>query len=168
MADIGKCDYTKRHAEQARLRQEADHKRAQIRTEIGEYCPLGRMSDVAEVMGIQPKRGIAKTTPLGTIVFRKDNVPNPNTLQNWQNLNKEAEEINQREVSLSWFACDVNTTVGNKLYMLRGKQLDKQGLLEPDEKAFLQQLERFWSQHPTAPSGVVKPDGTIEPISGRR
>lgn len=164
MVDISKCDYTKRHAEQARLRQEANSKRGQIRTEIGEYCPLGRMSDVAEVMGIQPKRGIAKSTPLGTIVFRKDNVPNPNTLQNWQNLNKEAEEISQRESSLGWFACNVNTTIGNKLYMLRGKELDKQDLLEPDEKAFLQQLEKFWAEQPNACSGLVQSDGTIKPL----
>ena len=159
-----KCEYIKRHAEQSRLRQEADQKSSQIRTEIGNYCPLGRMSDVAEVMGIQPKRGVAKSTPLGTIVFRKDNAPSLDTLQHWYDLDKKATEIRQEEAKLGWFACNVNTTIGNKLYMERGKELDKKDLLEPDEKAFLNQLGKFWSEHPTARSGVVNPDGSIKPI----
>lgn len=161
---VEKCEYTKRHALQARLRQEADQKSSQIRAEIADYCPLGRMSDVAEVMGIQPRRGIARATPIGTLVFRKDNAPSPDTLQHWYDLNKEATEIRQEEARLGWFACNVNTTIGNKLYMLRGKALDEQGLLEPDEKAFLSQLGKFWEQHPTARSGVVNPDGSIKPI----
>jgi len=159
-----KCEYTKRHALQARLSQEANQKSSQIRAEIANYCPLGRMSDVAEVMGIKPKRGVAKTTPLGTVVFRKDNVPTLDTVQHWYNLKKETEEIRKEEAGLGWFACAVNTTIGNKLYMLRGKELDKKDLLEPDEKAFLDQLEKFWEQYPTARSGVVNPDGSIKPI----
>jgi len=159
-----KCEYTKRHTKQAQLRQEADLKNARIKTEITEYCPLGRMSEVAEVMNIQPKEGIAEATPLGTIVFKKSNVPNLDKLQHWYDLNKEAEELNKIEASLGWFACSENTTVGNKLYMLKGKELDKKDLLEPDEKVFLNQLEKFWNQNPTAHSGVVKPDGSIEPI----
>lgn len=159
-----RCEYTKRHALQARLREEANQKRGQIRNEVKNYCPLGIMSDVAEVMGIQPKRGVAKSTPIGTIVFRKDNVPTLETLQHWYNLNKEVDEIQQEETKLGWFACDVNTTIGNKFYMQRGKELDSKNLLEPDEKTFLSQLENFWSQHPDARSGVVKPDGSIKPI----
>lgn len=161
-----RCEYTKRHAMQASLRQEADRKTGQIRTEVADYCPLGRMSDVAEVMGIQPKRGIARATPIGMLVFKKDNAPSPDTLQHWYDLDKEATEIRKEEASLGWFACDVNTTIGNKVYMERGKELEKKGLLEPDEKAFLNQLEKFWNQNPAARSGVVKPDSTIEPISG--
>lgn len=162
-----RCEYTKRHAMQAKLRQEADQKAAQIRIEISNYCPLGRMSELAEVMGIQPKRGVTRATPVGTIVFRKDNVPSPDTLQHWFDLDKEVQELRKEEAQLGWFACKINTTIGNQRYMERGRELDRMGLLEPDEKAFLQQLERFWSQHPTARSGVVKPDGTIEPISGK-
>jgi len=162
---VEKCEYTKRRALQARLREDADQKSSQVRWDIDGYCPLGIMSDVAEVMGIQPKRGVAKATPLGTIVFKKDNTPTPDTIQHWWNLNKEVEEIRKEEAGLNWFACDVNTTIGNKFYMERGKELGKKDLLEPDEKAFLSQLEKFWEQHPTARSGVVNPDGSIKPIA---
>lgn len=158
------CEYTKRHALQAALRVEADKRAEQLRREIANYCPLGRMSDVAEVMGIQPRRGIARATPIGTIVFRKDNAPSPDELQHWHNLDTEVTETRKAEAGLGWFACDVNTTIGNKFYMERGKELDNKSLLEPDEKAFLNQLEKFWKEHPTARSGVVNPDGSIKPF----
>lgn len=149
---------------QAALRQEADKRAGQIRNEIGNYCPLGRMSDVAEVLGIQPKQGVARATPIGTIVFRKEMTPSPDQLQRWYDLDKEVTSTREEEAKLGWFACSVNTTIGNKFYMERGKELDKRGLLEPDEKTFLSQLEKFWEKYPTARSGVVNPDGSVKPI----
>lgn len=148
---------------QANLRQEADQKAGQIRVEIGEYCPLGKMSDLALVMGIKPKRGVTRATPLGTIIFRTDNVPPLDTVQRWFDMDKEVKEMRKREAELGWFVCDVGTTIGNRHYMERGEELDRMGLLEPEEKAFLQQLQKFWGQHPSAKSGVVKEDGSIEP-----
>jgi len=152
-----------RQAEKRRREDEARLIRRTIRREIGEYRPMGRLSEVAEAMGYRPKRGVVTNTPLGPIVFAKARRPAQHVLNRWRKLWAEADALDAEALTFLWFVAEPGRITGNRLPMKRGQELERLGLLDPEEVAYLRQLEAFWAAHPNAECGVVQEDGSIRP-----
>jgi len=120
-----------------------------IVNEINRYKPLGKMSELGEAMGGQPSRGVANYTPFGTYAFAKDRAPTKETLEAWERRHKEADDLRTHAVMfIAPTDATPKGTIGNYRVVEHLKNLDKQGLLDPNERKILDVLEKFWVANP--------------------
>lgn len=156
----------KREQLRANLETEASNLTHQISAEIGSYAPIGKMSELGEVLGVQPpKKGETVSTPFGTYIFAKSRMPDPDTVKRWRQQYDKAHELRKQAAEYGFMVVGPHLTTGNILALEHGKRLAEQGLLSNRELAYVKQLEDFWRKYPTAKYGVVQPDGTISPPS---
>ena len=141
----------------------------QIYSEIRSYKPMGRMSEMAEVMGLEPKRGEAIVTPLGTYVFAKARVPSKDVVKRWETSSQEAKNLRTKEADYASVNLQgkPNTWTGNFRVVEHGRKLRAEGLLSKEEERKLKRLEAFWKQHPemdkTRGGGFWRENLKIEP-----
>lgn len=154
--------------EREKIRKELNHKAFELSRSIGDevmsYRPIGRQSDVAVAIGLKPKRGVAISTPAGDYVFAKARIPSKETVKKWFTISEEVNKLRDKAIRCDFFICGPNTTIGNIRVLEHGKELASESLLSKDELDFVRRLEDFWTKYPEADSGVVRPDGTIEPL----
>ena len=151
------------------LRAQAAALDRRLREEIVAFKPLGRMSEMAEALGVRPKRGTSVGTPLGALVFAKGRLPTRERIDRWWAAYRQIEELGKRQIALSAggrLVIDPQRTIGNIKVLEHMEALDKEGLLDPDEREFMGRLRAFWRAHPTAKGGTVRRDGSIEPWYG--
>lgn len=136
-----------------------------IRRGVAAYRPIGLLTEFQEAIGVQPKRGVATTTPLGTYIFAKARKPERSQVPDWERRMRIVDSPYKELVRLSRVGIPKpGRIVGNIEALRHLEALHAEGLLDPDEVDYMLRLREFWSNYPDADTGVVQPDGTILPI----
>lgn len=139
----------KRMEIQKHLQQQADEIDQVISKEIGSYKPLGRLSELAQAIHIEPKKGINMNTPFGEMVFAKSRYPSTEIIALWEKQHAQAEELRDEALKYSFsIEPHPHITTGNYKVVEQGEWLQKQGLLTPKEEEAFNKLKQFWEQHP--------------------
>lgn len=124
---------------------------------IKSYNPMGKMNDLALIMGIRPAKGVLINTPLGVYVFAKSRQPSKELCDEWENLYKEYDRLLKESARLSVsIIIDDNRTIGNIRYLEQCLKLQEENLTTSEEDKFLDKLTRFWLKNPSAECGIVK------------
>ena len=145
------------------LRHQADIIKQELSKEIHSYQPIGKMSEIGEVLGIKPTRGQLVSTPFGSYVFAKARLPDAETIRRWHERYGEARELETHAGSeYQFMVVGPGLTTGNIRTLEQGRRLKAQGLLSPRELKYVDALEEFWAKYPDADYGVVQPDGSIK------
>jgi len=137
-----------------------------ISKEVSALKPMGTMSDLGLVMGGRPKCGEMVTIPgLGfTVVFAKARVPSKRQISEWENMATKSQGYRAQAALFSaGIIVEENRTIGNKHAMKMAQGLRSQGFTSKEEDAYIEKLETFWKENPTADSGIVEA-GKIRPL----
>jgi hypothetical protein len=155
---------SERHKRIKTLQEESDRLSSQILSDIRSYKPIGRASELGEILGVKPKKGVAISTPMGTMVFAKQRAPPSSVVESWYKKYQKSEKIQEEIPTYSFGVIGHGATIGNISVLKKGERLKKMGLLDKDEQKFLSELRKFWQKHPSANTGVVGAGGKIEPF----
>ena len=145
--------------------------RSQAASKTRELNPFGRQSEMGVVLGIAAPKGKTIRSIHGIdYIFKEKDTPTKEQIYEIEDLYKNAEEYTKKAIEYGFGIIGPNRTIGNKKVLENGLKLKKQGLLDKDEIAFVDKLEKFWKAHPNAESGTVISDGSIREfgIRGRQ
>ena len=142
------------------IQKQANEMLTEMARGIGAFKPLGRMSEVAMIVGARPRRGVAVDIAGQVWVFAKNRCPTASQVATWEAMQAQVQTLYSEQARLANFAIiGLHRTIGNRVYLERSQKLEAEGWLTPEESAFMRSLEAFWEAYPTAKGGVVTEQG---------
>jgi len=121
--------------------------------EIKLFKPKGRVSDIADVLRIEPPENQEFVeTPFGKIGFLKKRCPNIEDVKRWDVGHRRAESLRKKALDyLLWLPeRKEGMTSGSFNVVINAEKMLDEGLLTEDEKQVLVELKKAWDAHPEA------------------
>ena len=143
------------------LRRQQYAYQAQAWAMIAAHGPLGTLSDMGCLLA-EPKQGQRFAMIHGaTYVFPSRCVPPVSEIRDIEQLYAKADDIARHVPDFIFALTKPGRIIGNRRVMEHGQWLRCRNLLDDDELAQLLIMERFWTEHPSAQTGIVQENGTI-------